>query len=141
MSTNSPNKDLPQPRPTGVELEILEVLWELGPSAMGKIHEACVATRPSSPGYTTTQKMIQVMRDKGLVEADKSTRPPLYRAAELREKTQLNLLDDVTQRAFGGSAKNLVLSLLDADRLNQDELDEVKALIAQAQNNQTSSES
>lgn len=135
-------KDSSRPvRPTGVELEILEVLWELGPSAMGRIHEACAAARPSAPGYTTTQKMIQVMRDKGHVVVDDSVRPPLYRAAELRERTQLNLLDDVTQRAFGGSAKSLVLSLLTGDRLNKEELSEVKALIAKAQKNQTDSSS
>lgn len=124
-------------RPTEVELEILDVLWQIGPSAMGKIHEACTAARPSAPGYTTTQKMVQVMRDKGLIEVDKSIRPPLYRAAELRERTRLNLLDDVTQRAFGGSAKSLVLSLLDGDRLNKEELSEVKALIAKAEKTQT----
>ena len=63
-------------RPTEVELEILEVLWDLGPSAMGQIHEACVDRRPGTPGYTTTQKMVQVMRDKGLVTVDSSVRPP-----------------------------------------------------------------
>ena len=85
--------------------------------------------------------MIQVMRDKGLVVVDDSLRPPRYRAAELRERTQLNLLDDVTQRAFGGSGKSLVLSLLTGDRLNREELSEVKSLIAKAQETQADSSS
>ena len=120
-------------KPTEVELEILEVLWEIGPSPMGKIHEACLASRPSAPGYTTTQKMIQVMRDKGLVAVDDSKRPLRYRAAEAREKTRLKLLDDITQRVFGGSSKKLVMSLLDGSRLTTTELDEVKKLINEAQ--------
>ena len=136
MSKNKGKKKRLATQPTEVELEILEVLWEIGPSPLGLIHEACLASRPSAPGYTTTQKMIQVMRDKGLVEVeDDSKRPLRYRAAEAQEKTQLKLLDDVTQRVFGGSSKNLVMSLLEGSRLSTTELDEVKQLISDAQNN------
>ena len=79
--------------------------------------------------------MIQVMRDKGLVAVDDSKRPLRYRAAEAQEKTRLKLLDDVTQRVFGGSSKNLVMSLLNGARLTKPELDEVKKLISEAQDN------
>ena len=135
MSKNLGKKRRLATQPTEVELEILEVLWQIGPSPLGQIHEACLASRPSAPGYTTTQKMIQVMRDKGLVVVDDSKRPLRYRAAEAQEKTQLKLLDDVTQRVFGGSSKNLVMSLLEGSRLSTTELDEVKKLISDAQNN------
>lgn len=94
----------PSSQPTEVELEIPQVFWERGPCALGQIHQA-VAAR-CDRAYSTTRKMIQVMRDKGLVECDESTRPQLYAAAESREKTQLNLLEDLAERAFGGSTRH-----------------------------------
>ena len=107
------------------------MLWEHGPCPMGRLHEIYAATRDS--GYTTTQKMIQVMRDKGLVTADTTVRPPLYNAAEPQEQTQLKLLDYVTQKAFGGSAKALILSAVSGKRLSSTELAEVKKRISNAE--------
>jgi predicted transcriptional regulator len=82
--------------------------------------------------YSTTRKMIQVMRDKGLVTCDESVRPQLYSAAESKEQTRLNLLEDLAERAFGGSAKKLVLSLLSADRVTAEELQEIQRLVQKA---------
>ena len=117
-------------QPTEVELEILQVLWEHGPCPLGQIHQA-VAAR-CDRAYSTTRKMIQVMRDKGLVECDESTRPQLYAAAESKEQTQLNLLEDLAQRAFGGSTKKLVMSLLSADRVTPEEIQEMQRLVKKA---------
>jgi BlaI family penicillinase repressor len=116
-------------RPTEAELEILEVLWAEGPCALGAIH--AVLKLRNAVGYTTTQKLVHVMRDKGLVTVDKSTRPPSYVAADPPEETQLKLLDYLAQRAFGGSAKNVVMSLLSNERLSASELDEVRKVIAE----------
>lgn len=120
----------PSAQPTEVELEILQVLWEHGPCPLGQIHQA-VAAR-CDRAYSTTRKMIQVMRDKGLVQCDESVRPQLYRAAESREQTQLSLLEDIAERAFGGSTKKLVMSLLSADRLTAEELQEMQRLVKRA---------
>jgi len=79
--------------------------------------------------------MVQVMRDKGLVECDESVRPQLYRAAESKEQTQLNLLEDIAARAFGGSTKKLVMSLLSADRLTSEELREMQQVVKRAKGN------
>lgn len=117
-------------QPTEVELEILQVLWEHGPCPLGQIHEA-VAAR-CDRAYSTTRKMIQVMRDKGLVQCDESTRPQLYAAAESKEQTQLSLVEDIAERAFGGSTKKLVMSLLSADRLTAEELQEMQRLVKKA---------
>ena len=117
-------------RPTEAELEILEVFWELGPAAMGKIHGA-MAER-TGVGYTTTQKMVQVMRDKGLVTVDESKRPPLYSAADPPETTRLRMLDYLAQKAFGGSAMELVTSLVSNKRLSSGELDDLRKMIARA---------
>ena len=120
-------------QPTEVELEILQVLWAHGPCPLGKVHQA-VAAR-CDRAYSTTRKMVQVMRDKGLVECDESVRPQLYRAAESKEQTQLNLLEDIAARAFGGSTKKLVMSLLSADRLTSEELREMQQVVKRAKGN------
>ena len=90
----------PSPQPTDVELEILHVLWQLGPSPLGEIHQAVAGRREVT--YSTTRKMVQVMRDKGLIECDETVRPQRYSAARSQNDTQLGLLDDLIHRAFGG---------------------------------------
>lgn len=117
-------------QPTEVELEILQVLWEHGPCPLGKIHEA-IAER-CDRAYSSTRKMVQVMRDKGMVECDESVRPQLYATSESKEQTQLNLLEDLAERAFGGSTKKLVMSLLSADRVTAEELQELQRLVRKA---------
>jgi len=116
--------------PTPVELAILQVLWERGPSTVREIHNALKAQRDT--GYSTTLKMVQVMTDKGLVARDESRRPQVYRPSRRREQTQLRLLDALIQRAFGGSASKLVLRAASARRISPDELAEIKRLIERA---------
>jgi BlaI family penicillinase repressor len=120
----------PSVQPTKVELEILNLLWEHGPCPLGQIHDAVSAQ--SDRGYSTTRKMIQVMCDKGLVACDESIRPQLYTAAKTKEQTQLNLLEDLAQRAFGGSTKKLVMSLLSADRVTLEDVREMQQLVEKA---------
>jgi BlaI family penicillinase repressor len=117
----------PSPHPTEAELEILHVLWELGPSPLGKIHKAVLQRREVA--YSTTRKMIQVMREKGLVECDDSVRPQIYGAAHSQNETQQGLLNDLVHRAFSGSSEKLVMSLLSADKLSTEELAELKNLL------------
>jgi predicted transcriptional regulator len=110
-----------------VELEILQVLWEHGPCPLGRIHEAVSAH--CDRAYSTTRTMIQVMRDKGLVTGDESKRPQLYSAAASKEETRLSLLEDLVERAFGGSVRRLVMSLVSADRVTLEELREMQRLV------------
>jgi BlaI family penicillinase repressor len=117
----------PSPQPTEVELEILHVLWELGPCPLGDIHQAVAERREVA--YSTTRKMIQVMREKGLVTCDDSVRPQIYRAARTQRVTQQGLLNDLVHRAFAGSTEKLVMSLLSADKLTAEELAELKDLL------------
>jgi len=120
----------PSSQPTDVELQILAVLWEQGPSTVRQVHDALAAQRDT--GYSTTLKMIQVMREKGLVVRDDSVRPQLYRAAETKTQTQLQMLDDLAQKAFGGSATKLVMRMLSAHRVSAEELAEMQRLIEKA---------
>ena len=113
--------------PTTVELAILQVLWQRGPSTVREIHNALKSERDT--GQSTTLKMIQVMTEKGLVLKDESVRPQVYRPAQPAEKTQLQLIDDLIQRAFAGSASELVLRAASARRITPQELAEIKKLI------------
>ncbi len=118
------------PRPTDVELQILEALWQRGPSTVRQVHETLAADRGT--GYSTTLKMMQVMRDKGLLVRDDSVRPQVYQASQTCEETQLLMLDDLIRRAFRGSAKRLLMRILSASRVRPDELAEMQRLLGEA---------
>jgi BlaI family transcriptional regulator, penicillinase repressor len=119
----------PSVQPTKVELEILHLLWQHGPCPLGTIHDAVSAS--SDRAYSTTRKMIQVMRDKGLVVCDES-RPQLYSAAASKEQTQLSLLEDLAERVFEGSTKKLVMSLLSSERVTAEEVRQMQQLVEKA---------
>jgi BlaI family transcriptional regulator, penicillinase repressor len=116
------------PRPTDAELAILRVMWERGPSTVRQVHEVLADARET--GYTTTLKLMQIMADKGLVTRDESARTHVYAAAVNEEQTQGQLVKDLVDRAFGGSAKALVLRALDAEGTTPEELREIRKLIA-----------
>ena len=115
-----------QPRPTEGELAILTVLWERGASTVRHVHEA-LATRET--GYTMTLKLMQIMADKGLVKRNETARTHVYSAIAGQEQTQRQLVQDLVDRAFGGSAAQLVLRALSADAASDDELREIRKLI------------
>ncbi len=114
-------------RPTDAELAILRVLWELGPVTVRQVHEALADTRET--GYTTTLKLMQIMAEKGLVTRDESARTHVYAARVGEEQTQNQLVKDLVDRAFGGSAEASVLRALNADATSPDDLREIRKLI------------
>jgi BlaI family transcriptional regulator, penicillinase repressor len=116
-----------QPRPTDAELAILRVLWERGPSTVRQVHDALAETRET--GYTTTLKLMQIMADKGLVKRNETSRTHVYSAIAGEEQTQRQLVKDLVDRAFGGSAATLVLRALSAEGTSESELREIRKLI------------
>ena len=118
------------PRPTDAELAILRVLWERGASTVRQVHEALADTRET--GYTTTLKLMQIMADKGLVTRDESSRTHVYEARVSQERTQRQLVNDLVDRAFGGSAAELVLRALATRKTTDEELREIRRLIDEA---------
>ncbi len=117
------------PRPTDVELALLQVLWEHGPGSVREVLHRFNEGRESEAGYTTVLKIIQIMTEKGLVERDDSRRPQVYRARLTEEQTQRQLVSDLLDRAFGGSAKQLVMHALAAKEASDEELAEVEKLL------------
>lgn len=121
------------PVPTDAELEILQTLWAKSPESVRYINESINARRAADKqvGYTTTLKQMQVMLDKGLLEREVVDRNHLYRPAQPRETTQMQVVRDLADLAFDGSASSLVLRALGAGQTTPEELEEIKALIRQ----------
>ena len=122
--------DKAAPRPTDAELAILRVLWDRGPSTVREVHEALRDSQDS--GYTTVLKLLQIMTEKGLVDRDERDRTHIYRARLSEETTQRQLVRDLLDRAFGGSASKLVLQALATRRASADELRDIRKAIDSA---------
>jgi predicted transcriptional regulator len=115
------------PRPTDAELEILTVLWSLGPSTVRDVHAAITRRRPAQ--YSTVLKFLQIMAGKGLVRRNEKQRAHVYEAARPSEWTQRQLAGDLLQRAFNGSAKSLMMGALSARKASKSELAELRRLL------------
>jgi predicted transcriptional regulator len=118
---------MPLPRPTDAELAILRVLWARGPSTVRQVHEVLSRERPAA--YTTALKLLQIMTDKGLVSRDERDRSHVFQARLSEAQTQRQLVRDLLDRAFGGSAAKLVMQALAAKRASPEELLEIRRLI------------
>jgi BlaI family transcriptional regulator, penicillinase repressor len=116
----------PQPRPTDAELEILAVLWRRGASTVREVHEELVSKHV---GYTTVLKLLQIMAEKRLVSRNESQRAHVYEARLPREQTESQLVRDLVERAFGGSASRLVMQALSAKKASPEELDRIRKLL------------
>ena len=115
------------PRPTDAELAILRVLWERGPSTVRQVHDILSRERPAA--YTTSLKLLQIMTDKGLVRRDEADRTHIYHPRLTEEQTQRQLIRDLVDRAFGGSASKLVMQALATKRASDEELGEIRRLL------------
>ena len=113
-------------KPTDAELAILRVLWTRGPSTVRQVAEAL----GRETGYTTALKFLQIMTEKGLVVRDEADRTHIYEAAYTQHQTQRQLVTDLLDRAFDGSAAQLVLQALSTNKASPEELDEIRKLLA-----------
>ncbi|MEQ1501442.1 MAG: BlaI/MecI/CopY family transcriptional regulator [Myxococcota bacterium] len=116
-------------RPTDAELAILRVLWELGPSTVRGVHSALEQRQARDLAYTTVLKLLQVMHEKGLVVRDESERSHVYTPTWSEHTIQNRLLGDLVDKAFGGSAGQLVLKALSERPTDPTELAEIRALL------------
>lgn len=113
--------------PTDAELQILSVLWRKGPSTVRDVHEALAVVQDT--GYTTVLKLMQIMAQKGFVERDETNRSHVYRAAMTEEQAQRGLLGQLMDKAFSGSAAQLVMRALSMQPTNSGDLDEIRAML------------
>ena len=115
------------PKPTEAELEILTVLWSIGPATVRDVHKVITGRRTAQ--YSTVLKFMQIMAEKGLVRRDETERAHVYQAARPREWTQKQLAGDLLTRAFNGSAKALLVGALSARKATKAELAEIRKLL------------
>ncbi len=113
--------------PTDAQLVILSLLWALGPSTVRQVHEALPPEQRR--GYTTTLKLMQIMAEQGLVARDESNRSHVYTAAVGEEETKTHLVDELLDKAFGGSAAELVLRALSDRPASPEELAEIREML------------
>jgi BlaI family transcriptional regulator, penicillinase repressor len=116
-------------KPTESELEILQILWQLGNATVRQVNDEL--SKMKEVGYTTTLKLLQIMHEKHIVSRTDEGRYHLYKAAIGEEQTQQLLLDKFVDATFRGSATKLVMQALGNQDVSLDELDEIKKLIAE----------
>lgn len=115
------------PKPTNAELEILTVLWSIGPATVREVYD--VISRRRSAEYSTTLKFMQIMAEKGLLVRNEKQRAHVYEAAKPREWTQRQLAGDLLDRAFSGSAKALLVGALSAREITRQELSDLRKFL------------
>ena len=116
------------PKPTAGELEILQVLWEHGPSTVRDIHEA-LHEKKKDLGYTTVLKLMQIMTAKGLLRRDEEQRAHVYEACQPAERTKQQFASDMLQRVFDGSASDLMMHALAGHTASKEEMEELRRLL------------
>ena len=114
-------------QPTEVELQILRILWELGPSPVREVHRRLSADKGTN--YSTTVKMLSVMFEKDLVKRDDSVRPQVFRPAVARDRTQKGMLQDLVQKVYNGSVGSLVMQALSSRKSSPEELAEIRRIL------------
>jgi predicted transcriptional regulator len=117
----------PATQPTEVELQILRILWELGPSGVRPIHARLEAEKGTN--YSTTVKMLSVMLEKGLVTRDEAERPHVYRAAVSQDRARKKMLHELIDKLYDGSASSLVMHALSSQKASPDELNEIRRML------------
>lgn len=130
MTRKAPPPTQP-PRPTVSELAIMRILWERGPSTVREVLENVNAERPEPLGYTTVLRFLQIMTAKGLVVREEKDRGHVYQPSVPADRTKKQLVRDIMDRVFGGSAHQLVLQALGAGKVSKAELKEIRNLLDQ----------
>ena len=115
------------PKPTAGELDLLRVIWRLGPATVKDVHAAWMRERPELT-YATVLRLMQVMHGKGLLLRDESQRSHVYAAAHAQNALQTNLLRELIQKAFSGSGKDLVLAAL-SEHVSDKEREEIRRFL------------
>lgn len=121
-------------KPTESEMEILNILWEKGPSTVRDVHE--ILEKSKDAGYTTTLKLMQIMHDKKLLSRDSSNRSHVYKAAISKEQTRGQMVQRMIDNVFNGSAMQLVMQALGSHKAAPGELEQIKAYLEEMEKKQ-----
>jgi predicted transcriptional regulator len=117
----------PLPKPTAAELEMLRLLWQLGPATAKQVHQAAIEARPDM-AYATVLRQLQLMHTKGLLSRDESSRAHIYAPAQPQDSLQTSLIKELIHKAFSGSGKELILAAL-RGHVTPQEREEIQAIL------------
>ncbi len=115
--------------PTKTEMDVLQVLWKHGPSTVRFVHDK-LNEQKEIVQYTSTLKLMQLMKEKGMLDRDETNMKHIYSAAVEEDKIKGNLLGRFVDSMFDGSASSLMLALLDNDKTSAEELKKIKELLS-----------
>lgn len=125
-------------KPTASELEVLQILWENGPSTVKFVNDEL--SKKKKVGYTTTLKIMQIMNEKKILEREKLGRSHIYKPVSQKDETQNLLLEKVLETAFGGSASKLVMQALGRTNTSKEEIEEIKKYLEKVERDNNESE-
>jgi len=125
MKINNSENQLPEP--TKAELEILQVLWEFGPSTVRFVNDKLNEQREVN--YTSTLKQMQILTEKGILKRDESQMKHIYIPVEAESKTKDQLLDKFVNTLYKGSASSLFMQLLGNENTSKEDIDKIKKLL------------
>jgi BlaI family transcriptional regulator, penicillinase repressor len=116
--------------PTKTEMDVLQVLWQYGPSTVRFVHDK-LNEQKEAVIYTSTLKLMQVMKEKGMLARDESSMKHVYTAILQEEKVKGNMLGRFVDSMYNGSPSNLMMALLGNDKTSAEELEKIKELLKQ----------
>ena len=119
-----------QPRPSDLELQVLTVLWERGPSSVRAVLEAMPDGKERA--YTTVLSVMQVMEKKGLLGHTAQGQAHIYHPLIKRQQVLRPMMKELLRNVFGGSPARALQSLLDSGRISDEELSEIRDVIQEA---------
>ena len=114
--------------PTKTEMDVLQVLWKYGPSTVRFVHDK-LNEQKEAVIYTSTLKLMQVMKEKGMLGRDESSMKHVYSAALEENKVKGNMLGRFMDSMYDGSPSSLMVALLGNDKTSADELQKIKDLL------------
>ncbi|WP_423145994.1 BlaI/MecI/CopY family transcriptional regulator [Rubrolithibacter danxiaensis] len=122
-------------KPTESELEILQVLWQLGSATVREVNESLSRSKGKEVGYTTTLKLMQIMYDKGMLERDSSTRTHIFKPLISRKDAQRNMLNKMIDSVFNGSSAQLVMQALNNQKSSKEEIEMIRKYLDELDQN------
>ena len=126
--TADKDKTINEQLPTKTELDVLQILWQCGPSTVRFVHDK-LNERKEAVIYTSTLKLMQVMKDKGMLDRDESNMKHVYSAKLEESRVKGSMLRRFVDTMFKGSASSLMTALLGNDDTSDEELKKIKDLV------------
>jgi predicted transcriptional regulator len=123
MARKSAGKTIDKPL-TATELEMMNVLWRIGPASVHQVLEALQPHRQLA--YTSVSTMVRILEQKGYVRSRKEGRGHLYEPAIQKEAYQVASLQHLVSNVFDGTPTLLVQRLVDSEQLDAEALDAIR---------------